>query len=205
MIMNGANAYIKDYLERVISTVSLVDILEVTEAIRILTRARARRGKVFVCGNGGSAATASHFACDLAKGTLREGVEPFRVIALTDNIPLVTAWANDTDYRLVFSRQLEPLISEGDVLVGISGSGNSPNIVEAIETANLRGGVSVAVVGFDGGECRQRAHHSLLVASNNMQHVEDVHMILVHLISSALRDLALSVELEHLLSMDVEL
>lgn len=205
MIMDGSNAYIKDYLERLITTISLVDILEINEAMRILTQARSRCAKVFTCGNGGSAATASHFACDLAKGTQKEDVEPFRVIALTDNVPLMTAWANDSDYRMVFSRQLKPLISAGDVLIGISASGNSPNIVEAIHTANLGGGTSLALVGFDGGECKQHAHHSIHVTSNNMQHVEDVHAVLTHLLSSALRDLTHPAELSHLLSMDAEL
>lgn len=194
--------FIEAYLARLLRTVSGLDTDEIERAIEILSMARAAGRKIFLCGNGGSAATASHFACDLAKGTAGDGREPFKVIGLTDNIPLMTAWANDVDYSEIFAMQLSPLVEEGDVVICISASGNSPNVLRAAETANLHGATSIALTGFDGGRLKALAGHSIHIASNNMQHVEDIHMILVHLISSALRDLACPLEREFLLSVD---
>jgi D-sedoheptulose 7-phosphate isomerase len=194
--------YIEAYLAKLVRTLWMVELNEVESALEILSRANALGRKIFICGNGGSAATASHFACDLAKGTAGDGREPFKVIALTDNVPLMTAWANDVDFSEIFSMQLEPFVEEGDVVIGISASGNSMNVLRAVETANLHGAVTLGLTGFDGGKLKHLASHSIHVASQNIQQVEDIHMILVHLISSALRDLACPLEREFLLSAD---
>ncbi|MFQ6103406.1 MAG: SIS domain-containing protein [Candidatus Glassbacteria bacterium] len=203
--MSDAKSYISQYLTMLTDTLSMVNAKEVAKTIEILATAREGGGKIFICGNGGSAATASHFACDLAKGTMEYGNKPFKVIPLTDNVPLITAWANDSDYSKIFAMQLEPLVDDGDVVIGISGSGNSPNVVNAIEAGNLHGAVTIGLVGFDGGSIKRVAGHSVHVVSFNMQQVEDVHMILVHLIASALRDELLVIERQQLLSMDAEL
>ena len=122
----------------------------IVRAASMLLDCRRRRGTVFVIGNGGSAATASHFACDLAKGTRIDGVPAFRVIPLTDNMPLVTAWANDASFESVFSEQLAALVEEGDVVVVITASGNSPNVVKAVET-----GRAIGVTLWESGESRE--------------------------------------------------
>jgi D-sedoheptulose 7-phosphate isomerase len=137
---------------------------------------------VYVMGNGGSAATASHLACDLQKSVGLCGDRKFKVMALTDSTPLLTAWANDFDYSDVFASQLATWIQPGDVVIGISGSGNSANVVKAIETAGKLGAVTVAITGFDGGRLSPKAMHSIIMPSEDMQHIEDSHMVVAHLI-----------------------
>ncbi len=150
--------------------------------------AAARDGHViFLCGNGGSAATASHFACDLAKGTRRPGAPMVRVIALTDNVPLLTAWANDTEYRQVFAEQLRPLVRPGDLLIAISGSGNSPNVLEAVRIARESGAFTIGLTGFEGGKLRELVDLCLIVPNACMEQIEDVHLILQHTITTVLR------------------
>jgi D-sedoheptulose 7-phosphate isomerase len=129
--MDESNGYIREYLASLTETLSTVDLVDIEETIELLGKARMLGRKIFICGNGGSAATASHFACDLAKGTMKDGRKPFKVFPLTDNMPLITAWANDSDYSMIFAMQLEPLIEEKDIVIGISGSGNSVNILES--------------------------------------------------------------------------
>jgi D-sedoheptulose 7-phosphate isomerase len=203
--MKEKNGYIREYLSVVTEILASQSTIDIEEVIEILSKARALGRKIFIFGNGGSAATASHFACDLAKCAVSNGKKPFRVISLSDSVPLMTAWANDSDYSMIFSMQMEPLLEEKDVVIGISGSGNSSNVLRAIESANLHGAVTIGMTGFDGGLLRQLASHCLLVNSFNQQHVEDVHLILVHLISSALRDLNPSFESEKILSRDIEI
>lgn len=150
--------------------------------------AAARDGRmIFICGNGGSAATASHFACDLAKGTRRPGAPMVRTVALTDNVPLLTAWANDTDYRWVFAEQLRPLVRPGDLLIAISGSGNSPNVLEAVRVAREAGAFTIGLTGFQGGKLRDLVDLCLIVPSNCMEQIEDLHLILHHTIATVLR------------------
>lgn len=144
-------------------------------------------GMIFLCGNGGSAATASHFACDLAKGTRRPGAPMVRAIALTDNVPLLTAWANDTEYRRVFAEQLRPLIRPGDLLIAISGSGNSPNVLEAVLVAREAGAFTIGLTGFEGGRLRDLVDLCLIVPSACMEQIEDLHLILQHTITTVLR------------------
>ncbi|GBD08995.1 Phosphoheptose isomerase [Candidatus Thermoflexus japonica] len=150
--------------------------------------AAARDGRmIFLCGNGGSAATASHFACDLAKGTRRPGAPMVRAVALTDSIPLLTAWANDTEYRRVFAEQLRPLVRPGDVLIAISGSGNSPNVLEAVQVAREAGAFTIGLTGFQGGKLRDLVDLCLIVPSGCMEQIEDLHLILHHTIITVLR------------------
>lgn len=146
-----------------------------------------RRGKtIFVLGNGGSAATASHFACDLMKGTRVEGVPDFRVIALTDNVPLLTAWANDTRYEQIFVGQLAALLQPGDLVIAISTSGRSPNVLAAAATARQLGATVVALTGSDGAMLRELANLTIGVPSNATGPIEDMHMVVVHSLCTAL-------------------
>ena len=140
----------------------------------------ARDGTILVCGNGGSAATASHFVCDLAKWTARPGCRRVRALALTDNVPTITAWSNDQGYEDVFVEQLSAHYRPGDTLVAISGSGNSPNVLRATVWANRMGAPTIGFVGFDGGELARLARHTLWVENRSMPQIEDVHMALCH-------------------------
>ncbi|MCS6881901.1 MAG: SIS domain-containing protein [Oscillochloridaceae bacterium] len=139
-----------------------------------------RDGTIFICGNGGSAATASHFACDLTKWTIRPGARRVRALALTDNVPVITAFSNDQGYADVFVEQLMTHYRPGDLLFAISGSGNSPNVLEAVSWANARGAITIGLTGFDGGKLAQLAQISLHSATYHMPAVEDVHSAVCH-------------------------
>lgn len=175
---------IREYLDWTREVLDRIDPGEVQELIDLLMDARKKRRGIFVLGNGGSAATASHFAVDLGKGTLRgkEDQPRFRVNSLTDNLPYVTAWANDFDYDLVFEQQLRNLGAPGDVVIGISASGNSPNVVRALEFARTAGMVTVAMTGFSGGTLMEIADHSVHVPVDDYGMAENMHMIIVHII-----------------------
>ena len=139
-----------------------------------------RDGTVIVCGNGGSAATASHLVCDLGKWTVVAGQRRFRAVALTDNMPLVTAWGNDTAYERVFVEQIPMIYRPGDLLVTISGSGNSPNVLHVSEWVQAQGGQVVGLSGFGGGKLASLADISFVAPSSFMPEVEDIHMALCH-------------------------
>lgn len=145
---------------------------------------------VFTCGNGGSASAASHLAQDLAKGTEAWRTDkPLRAIALTDNVGAITAWANDTSYDAVFAEQLANLAQAGDVLIAISGSGNSENVLQAVWWANRKGLRTWAVCGFDGGKLKGLAHRHVHVPCQDMGMVEAVHSVLFHWLVQHLRAL----------------
>ena len=153
----------------------------------LLLDCHRRGGTVFALGNGGSAATASHFACDLAKGTRAEGVPAFRVVPLTDNMPLMTAWANDTSYERVFAEQLAALVRPGDMVVLISASGNSPNVLAAARVARDSGAVAIGWTGATGGKLARLCDLAIRVPSPSIEQVEDAHMMLAHSLCVALR------------------
>ena len=162
-----------------------VGLLE--SAAEMLLACHRRGGTVFVLGNGGSAATASHFVCDLAKGTRIDGLPAFRVLSLTDNVPLITAWANDTSYDRVFAEQLSALVRPGDVLVAISASGNSPNVLAATRVARQLGAATVAFTGQSGGRLARLAELTIRVPARAVEQVEDAHLAIAHSLCVALR------------------
>ena len=138
---------------------------------------------VYLFGNGGSASLASHFACDLGKGTAYcNGGKRFRVLALTDNIPTMTAWANDSGYEDIFSEQLRNFVQPQDVAFGISGSGNSKNVLRALQVAREAGARTIGISGFQGGNMRSLCDICLVVPSDNMQMIEDLHLAMAHAI-----------------------
>lgn len=173
---------VNDYLDGVAKLLAEVRREDIRKVADLIVEAYRSRKQVFVMGNGGSAATASHFACDLQKGIGCAGDEKFRVMAITDNVPLMTAWANDFDYSDIFAQQLSTWVEPGDLVIGISGSGNSPNVIKAIELANEKGATTVGLAGFKGGRLAQVAQHNVVVPSDDMQYIEDVHLVLSHLI-----------------------
>jgi len=188
--MKTASDFAKEYLSGLKGVLDRLPLKPIDEIIRAIERARDEGRQIFVIGNGGSAATASHMMNDLCKGTLgHKGDAPWprlRVIALTDNVSLMTAWANDTDFNHIFSEPLKNLAQRGDVLVAISASGNSPNIIAAVEAAKQIGVTVLGLAGFTGGKLSKMADVSLVVPSDGYGPVEDVHMILDHIITSYL-------------------
>ena len=181
-------ATLRGYWAEVADVASSIDLSALEEAALALLSCQARGRVVFAAGNGGSAATASHFACDLAKGTRRDGPPTFRVVALTDNVPLLTAWANDTGYERVFAEQLASLARPGDVFLAISASGNSPNVLAAAETARANDLVSIGLTGHTGGRLAPLVDIALRVPSDRIEVVEDAHLIVAHSICVATRE-----------------
>ena len=164
----------------------------VEKIVAILLRARTEDRTVFFFGNGGSASTASHFVTDIAKvagGTEAKGPgKRFRCLCLNDNVPGVTAWANDVNYASVFAGPLKSLAVKGDVVVAISGSGNSPNVLEAVRAARAMGLTTIGLTGMGGGQLKDLVDVALVVPSNSMQHTEDTHLITLHVLTAYLRD-----------------
>jgi D-sedoheptulose 7-phosphate isomerase len=160
----------------------------VVKVIEALERARLQGRQVFIMGNGGSASTASHFVCDLAKNTRRDGSPHYRVIGLTDNMAIFSAYANDEGYESVFAKQLENLLLPGDIVIGISASGNSQNVFNALQLAKERGAMTIAFTGFDGGKIGKLVDMNIHVMSDIIEHVEDVHLILEHMIVKAIKE-----------------
>lgn len=177
----------KSYLEYVSSVLEKISLVEIERFIESLLAARERGSKVYFMGNGGSAATASHFANDIAIGT-RSLEKPFRVISLCDNPAVITAIANDDGYENIFSQQLSVLLKKDDVVVAISASGNSKNLLIAIETAKQKGATTVGLTAFDGGKLKEMVDLSVHVPTNKGEYgpSEDGHMVLDHLIGSYL-------------------
>ena len=153
----------------------------------VLLQARAEGRLIFIIGNGGSAATASHLANDLNKGASVPGRPRFRAIALTDNVPLMTAWANDTRYESIFVEQMANFFEPGDLLVAISGSGNSGNVVAAGEWARRGGATTIGLTGGSGGRLRDLVDCCVVVPTDRMEQIEDMHLVLVHALCVSLR------------------
>ncbi len=184
--MDVIDSYLANLREE-IAHLSQKDIERVSD---VLLRAYHMGQTVFIMGNGGSASTASHFCNDLNKGTLvpnRDG-KRFKAIALTDNIPLLTAWSNDSSYADCFVEQLRSLHCRGSVVLGISGSGNSENVLRALRWANEHGSTTIGFTGFDGGKMKDIVHIPVIVPSNLMARVEDLHMILCHVLTHMIRE-----------------
>lgn len=159
-------------------------------AIDVVYDAWRNDKQVFIIGNGGGAATAMHFACDLNKTAIVPGRKRMRARSLSDNVALLTAWANDTHYTNIFGEQLINFAQPGDLVIGFTASGMSPNIVNAVALANEMGCTTIAFVGFDGGTASAIAHHVLHIPSSSYQHIEDVHLLLCHAITSAVQERA---------------
>lgn len=162
----------------------------IEQVITVLHEARMENQQVFIMGNGGSASTASHFVCDLGKNTRVKGVPNFRVMGLTDNLALFSALANDEGYENVFAQQLANHIQPSDIVIGISTSGNSSNVVNAVKLANSIQARTIGFTGFNSGELGSLVHIDLHVPSHSIEHIEDIHLVLEHLITRALREKA---------------
>jgi D-sedoheptulose 7-phosphate isomerase len=179
---------ISTYLNQVSALALKIPSKNIEELVMIILEAYENGRRVFVFGNGGGSATSSHFVCDLAKGTATPGKPRLKAVSLSDNVPLITAWANDTDYTNTFGEQLRNLVEERDVVVGFSGSGMSPNVINAFRVANKAGAISVLLSGFNGGEAINIVKKSIIVPSEDMQQIEDIHLMLCHIIFRMVRD-----------------
>lgn len=180
--------FIRNYITELQNTMEYLPETLIVEVIEILHAARLNQRQIFIMGNGGSASTASHFVCDLAKNTRKEGWPDYRVIGLSDNMAVFSAFANDEGYENVFAQQLASFVQSGDIVIAISTSGNSPNVIKAVELANQAGARTIGMSGFDGGRLGSLVEIHLHVLSNCIEHVEDIHLILEHLICKALRE-----------------
>ncbi len=185
----SGGGYAKHYVSYLSELLLSLDFVAIDKVIEVFQNARANGKTIFLAGNGGSAATCSHFAEDLAYGTLVEGKEPFKVLSLVENVAYITAIGNDERYEDIFAGQMKNLFRQGDIIVGISGSGNSPNVIRAIEYANSNGGISIGLLGFDGGKMKEICHHCIHVKAMKGEYgpVEDIHLILCHLITTYLK------------------
>jgi D-sedoheptulose 7-phosphate isomerase len=179
---------IQDYISQLHKTLDELPESQIIEVIDILNEARLSQRQIFIMGNGGSASTASHFVCDLSKNTRKSHLPNYKVIGLTDNMAVLSALANDEGYENVFIQQLVSFVQPGDVVIAISASGNSPNVLKATELANQMGARTIGMTGFDGGKLAKLAQINIHVPSNIIEHVEDIHLMLEHLITKALRD-----------------
>lgn len=173
---------VSQYLNDTAEVIRNLPVDQIQHIAAILWQACQEGRQIFVVGNGGSALTASHLACDLGKGTATPGRRRFKVMALTDNIGLITAYANDVGYEDIFVEQLINFFQRGDVVLGISGSGNSENVLRALRYARERGGITIGFTGFSGGKMKDVAEECLIVPKHDMQMVEDAHYVLMHLL-----------------------
>ena len=175
--INELNAY----REREIAVLNSLDLNSVNQIMNVLEDARLYGERIFICGNGGSAATASHYCCDFNKGVSENQNGKYNFECLNDNVPTLMAVANDIGYEEVFRFPLKNKMKSGDILIGISGSGNSKNVVNAMEYAKSIGGTTIAIVGYSGGKMKEMADYNIHVNINDMQISEDIHMMLDHM------------------------
>jgi D-sedoheptulose 7-phosphate isomerase len=188
--------FITGYLDELRHCLDTLPAADLARFLDCLERAYQDDRQVYIIGNGGSAATASHMACDLAKNVYpavsTAQVRRFRVTSLTDNVALITALANDCGYQRIFAEQLNNVLQKDDLVIAISASGNSPNILEAIALARERGARTAALLGFGGGRARDLVDVALVVDSGDYGHVEDLHLMLNHLVAAWMRQLLLA-------------
>lgn len=181
--------FINRYLIELTRSILSLDKTKIELIVDLLVTAYKNDRQVFILGNGGSASTSSHMACDLSKGTLQRIYDPnerrFKVISLTDNVALMTAFANDVSFDDIFVQQLRNLVETDDIVIALSGSGNSPNVVKAVEYANKCGAKTVGILGFKtGGKLGSMVDYALLIDSNNYGPIEDIQLVINHIIAA---------------------
>ena len=176
-------SYPKQYKAALLEAIDRIDTSLVEQAIEWFRQARDSSTQIFVCGNGGSATTASHFTCDIVKGASYNRDTRFRIVALADSLATLTAYSNDVSYEQIFVEQLKNFARPGDLVMCISGSGNSPNVVRAMEYANSIGCKTIALTGRDGGKLGPLAQLNIQVAVPHMGRIEDAHMVVCHMIA----------------------
>lgn len=186
--METINRYF-DELEQMMRAISMTHLEKI---LLLLEEAYYNGRRIFIMGNGGSAATASHFALDLAKNTITAGAPRLKAISLTDHVPLITAWSNDTAYEHIFAEQLANMIEPGDIALGISASGNSPNVINAMYLAKRTRASTIGLLGAKGGKLKDIVDACVLTPGQNIEQEEDAHMILTHVITRHMREVVRS-------------
>jgi D-sedoheptulose 7-phosphate isomerase len=181
--------FYEQYAEEIKATLDRVPWQDVDRVVTVLYQAWLANQQVFIMGNGGSAATAAHMACDLRKNTVAPGLHHLRVLSLNDNMALFSAHANDDGYENVFSEQLGSFMNKGDIVIAISASGNSPNVLKGVQTALTLGASTIGWSGYAGGKLAQLVDIPVVVPNHCIEQIEDVHLILEHVVTSALRQL----------------
>jgi D-sedoheptulose 7-phosphate isomerase len=195
---------VTNYLTGLQETIDNLPKQEIVRVIELLHAARLTGRQIFIMGNGGSASTASHFVCDLAKNTRRMGWPHFKVIGLTDNMAIFSAYANDEGYENVFSEQLTNLVMPEDIVIAISASGNSQNVLNGVTRAKEHGAFAIGFTGFDGGKLCSMVDLNIHVNTNIIEHVEDIHLILEHMIVKALKERVQTEPVPQILLEDVQ-
>lgn len=180
--------YFETYRQTLGSSLAAVDISLIEEFRVLLAKTRGEGRHIYTCGNGGSAATASHFATDLGKGASFGKQLRFKVVALTDATPTISAYSNDVSYDVVYEEQLRNFVAAGDVVVAISGSGNSENVIRAVQLGEQRGARTVALTGRDGGRLGPAAGLHINVPEQHMGRIEDAHMAICHMVAFSFID-----------------
>ncbi len=170
------------YKSQLLAALDTIDLSKVDALIEVFAKARDEDRQIFLCGNGGSAATANHLACDIVKGASYGRSNRFRIMALSEQLPTITAYANDVGYEEVFAEHLKNFARPDDLVMILSGSGNSPNVIRALETANDIGCYTVALTGRDGGKAAPLSNLNVHVADDHMGRIEDGHMIICHML-----------------------
>lgn len=178
---------VNKYFNELMQMIGAISLPHLEKVLLLLEEAYDNKHRIFVMGNGGSAATASHFALDLAKNTIIQGAPRLKAFSLTDNVPLITAWSNDTSYEHIFAEQLANLIEPGDVVIGISASGNSLNLINAFHLAKLFQATTIGLLGAKGGKIKDIVDAYILAPGQNIEQEEDAHMILAHVITHYMR------------------
>lgn len=168
------------YFDRLKVTIDKISKSDLSDLMNVLVDAKESEKQIFIMGNGGSSATASHYVCDFNKGISMNQDKKFKFICLNDNIPSLMAYANDLSFEDIFVEQLKSFYQKGDIVIGISGSGNSMNVLKAIDYANENGGVTVGLTGYSGGKLIEMARHNVHIPIDDMQIAEDLHMVLDH-------------------------
>jgi D-sedoheptulose 7-phosphate isomerase len=196
---------LRGHVSELKSTLDLLPVDLIGELVSILQEARVNRRQIFIMGNGGSASTATHFVADLSKNTRLEKIPDFRVLGLTDNMAVLTAYANDEGYENVFAQQLANFVRPYDVVIAISASGNSKNVLRAVELARQVKAYTVGMTGFDGGKLGSIVDLNIHILSDIIEQVEDLHLVVEHMVVKTLREIAREVEIGEAVFTDIAL
>lgn len=189
--MSEIKKYIEDYLDKLKIGLDILNKEKIINIVELLLKAWKESKNIFILGNGGSASTATHFACDLGKGTLENtynNKKRFKVISLNDNIATLTAYGNDLSFNDIFSQQLKNFVNTGDIVIVITASGNSKNVINAVEVAKLNKAITIGFLGFDGGKVKDLLDCYIIVNDNHYGRIEDSHLIIEHIVCSILKD-----------------
>ncbi|MDR3050255.1 MAG: SIS domain-containing protein [Oscillospiraceae bacterium] len=180
--------FLDAYRQELIASIQAVDPADFAACVNLLLQAHREDKQVFIVGNGGSAASANHFVCDFGKNAVQDPRRRFRIISLSDNVEKITAFGNDIAFEEVFRQQLINLMNPGDLLLAVSASGNSPNLVRACEYAREKCGRIIALAGFDGGKIAKLADATIVARMQSYERIEDMHLILLHMFVCFLKE-----------------